>query len=65
MKDVQHIDWLTPDGLEEKLGITKSTQAKLRMRKKIPYVKFGKFVYYDLNEIDELLKTHKIEVSHG
>ncbi|HES59541.1 MAG TPA: DNA-binding protein [Caldithrix sp.] len=61
----QHIEWLTPDQFEQELGISKSTQAKLRMRKKIPFVKFGKFIYYDRREIDEHLQNHKIEVSHA
>lgn len=63
MKD-QHVEWLTPEDLENNLGIKKSTQAKLRMKRLLPFAKFGKFVFYDRKEIDELLKTHRIEVSH-
>ena len=64
MKD-QHVEWLTPDELEDKLGIKKSTQAKMRMKRLLPFSKFGKFVFYDRKKIDEILKNHSIEVSNG
>ena len=56
------IEWLNPSDFEKIYGIKKSTQAKLRMKRTLPFVKFGKFVYYDRQEIDQCLKNHKIEV---
>ena len=61
----QHIDWLTPTEFEKIYRIKKSTQAKMRMRGKLPYCKFGKFVYYDQFEIDALLKNHTIGAKNG
>ena len=65
MKKQEYIEWLTPDDLEKELHIKKSTQAKLRMRRLLPFSKFGKFVYYNRQEIDQLLAKHKIEVSNA
>jgi len=63
MKKQEYIEWLTPQDLENQLGIKKSTQAKLRMKRLLPFSKFGKFIFYDRNEIDKYLMSHKIEVS--
>lgn len=54
--------WLTKDDLVNEFNITKSTQAKLRMERKIPYSKIGgRFIRYDRLEIDKWLENHKIE----
>ena len=45
--------WLSPDEFEEEFGMSKSTQAKYRMDRKLPYVKFGGFV----KQIDELFEA--------
>ncbi len=58
-------EWLNPNDFEKIYGIKKSTQAKLRMRRLLPFSKFGKFVYYDRQEIDQLLVKHKIEVCNN
>lgn len=52
--------WLNPEGLEEELVITTSTQAKMRMKKMIPYSKVGKFIRYDRLKINEWLEKHDI-----
>ena len=52
--------WLTPNELEELFDIKRSTQAKLRMKRKIPFSKFGKFIRYDKYEIDRWLENHKV-----
>ncbi|HIP14421.1 MAG TPA: DNA-binding protein [Sulfurimonas autotrophica] len=57
----KYIEWLTPESFEKIFGIKKSTQAKMRMRRVLPFSKFGKFIYYDRAEIDEHLKNHKVE----
>ena len=53
--------WLSPEDLEKEFGIKKSTQAKLRMKKIIPYSKIGtKIVRYNRNDIDQWLTDAKI-----
>lgn len=45
--------FITPKDLERMFGIKESTQAKLRMDKKIPFIKVGKFIKYDLQDIQQ------------
>ncbi len=52
--------WLTPYELEEEYGILRSTQAKMRMARKLPYSKIGKYVRYNRDEIDQLFKDAKV-----
>jgi hypothetical protein len=54
--------WLSPDDLYAEFGISKSTQAKYRMKNKLPYTKFGGFVKYDRNKIDELFEKHHHDI---
>ena len=54
--------WLTPNELEEEFLISKSSQGKLRMNRRIPFSKVGKFIRYDRVEIDKWLEEHKVEV---
>jgi len=70
-KDKNKVDtiskrWLNPGELFEKYTISKSTQAKYRMRKskiKIPFSKLGgKFIRYDSIEIDKWLENHKVNL---
>lgn len=53
--------WVTPKQLEEKFGIKISTQNVLRSKKKIPYTKFGGFIYYNLEKINALFEEHAVE----
>ena len=46
--------WLDTDELQEEFGILKSTQAKMRMAKTLPYSKIGKYVRYFRPDIDKL-----------
>ncbi len=55
--------WLSPDEFEEEFGMSKSTQAKYRMDRKLPYVKFGGFVKYDRKKINELFEAHHHDVA--
>jgi predicted DNA-binding transcriptional regulator AlpA len=58
--------WLTPEDLELELGIAKSTQAKLRMDRKIPFVKMtARRVIYDRLEIESWLLEKKVETIQG
>ena len=53
--------WLTPEELYEKIRISQSTQAKMRMKNLIPYSKIaGKFIRYDLIKIDEWLEKNNV-----
>jgi len=52
--------WLTPVSLELEYEFSQSTQAKLRMKKKIPYKKIGKFIRYDRIEIDKWIDEHTV-----
>ncbi len=54
--------WLSPDEFYEEFGISKSTQAKYRMNNKLPYTKFGGFVKYDREKIDELFEEHHHDI---
>jgi hypothetical protein len=65
MKETQNTEWLNPDDFEKIYGIKTSTQAKMRMKRLLPFSKFGKFIYYDRQEIDNHLKDHKMEVKNG
>jgi hypothetical protein len=53
--------WATARELSEApYFIGESTQAKFRMNKKIPFYKVGKYIRYDLNEIDNWILNHKV-----
>jgi len=53
--------WLSPEDLEKEFGIKKSTQAKLRMKKIMPYSKIGtKIVRYNRNDINQWLTDARI-----
>lgn len=49
--------WISPAEFEEEFGVCKSTQAKWRMNKKIPYSKFSKIIRYDRERIHELFES--------
>lgn len=56
--------WLNPDDLFQEFGISKSTQAKMRMHRSgsgLPYTKFGKFIRYDRMLIDKWLEEHNVQ----
>lgn len=63
---MEHINrWLSPSDLAEPqpigLNIPESTQAKMRMQKRIPYSKIGnKFIRYDRLELDKWLENHSV-----
>ena len=52
--------WLNSDELEAEYGILKSTQAKMRMAKTLPYSKIGKYVRYNRTEINKLFADAKV-----
>ena len=60
MKYVYNKRWIDTNEFYYKYGISKSSQAKLRMRGLISFSKIGGFVRYDVNEIDEWFEDHKV-----
>lgn len=54
--------WLRPSDLENEFGISKSTQAKKRSKKLLPYSKWGGIVLYDRYKIDEMFEEHSINI---
>jgi hypothetical protein len=54
------VKWINPKVFAEEFGMAITTQAKLRMQRKIPYTKIGGFIYYNRNDIDQWLELHKL-----
>ena len=52
--------WLNSDELEEEFGILKSTQAKMRMARTLPYHKIGKYVRYHRPDINKMFLDAKV-----
>ena len=52
--------WLTPKDLAEEFDSALSTQAKMRMEKRIPYHKIGRYVRYKRVDINQWLDAAKI-----
>lgn len=52
--------WLRPLDLEEKLGMSKSRQARLRCEGKLSYHKLGAYVYYDAEVINQMIADAKV-----
>ncbi len=53
-------EWLNSDELEAEFGILKSTQAKMRMVKTLPYHKIGKYVRYHRPDISKMFLDAKV-----
>ncbi len=63
MKNTENVlqkRWLSPTELEDEFGFSRSTQAKYRMDRKIPFNKLGKYIRYDRYEIDAWLEDAKV-----
>ncbi|ROR39066.1 helix-turn-helix domain-containing protein [Caminibacter pacificus] len=58
-------EWLTPEELQEEYGISIHAQNRMRMERRIPYSKVGKFIRYKRSEIEKWLEDHKIEMVGG
>ncbi len=52
--------WLNANELEAEFGILKSTAAKMRMAKTLPYHKLGKYVRYHRPDIDKMFLDAKV-----
>jgi len=56
--------YLTQDELAEDYAISKSTQSKYRMAKKIPFIKIGgRYIRYKRADIEAWLDSHSVEVA--
>jgi hypothetical protein len=53
--------WINPNEFAEMFGIAKSTQAKMRREKSIPYSKIGGFIFYSVEKIETWLDAHSID----
>ena len=54
--------WLTIQDLKKDYGFGVDSQAKMRMKRKIPFSKVGKKVFYCRFAIDSWLENNKIDV---
>ncbi len=52
--------WLNPHELEVQYGISRSTQAKMRMNRVIPFHKVGKYIRYKREDIDQMFQDAKV-----
>jgi len=55
--------FLTTAELFKEYGFSESNQAKLRMRRAIPFNKIGRYIRYDRIEIDKWIESNKVEVA--
>ncbi|RTJ55832.1 helix-turn-helix domain-containing protein [Campylobacter jejuni] len=53
-------DFLTIQEVITLYSLSKVTQNKYRMQKKIPYIKIGKKIFYEKIKLDEWFKNHTI-----
>jgi uncharacterized protein YfdQ (DUF2303 family) len=53
-------EWLSPKDLEAEFDIKISTQNKMRMAKKLPYSKIGKFVRYSRTKINQMFEDAEV-----
>lgn len=53
-------DFLTIQEVITLYSLSKDTQNKYRMQKKIPYIKIGKKIFYEKIKLDEWFKNHTI-----
>jgi hypothetical protein len=62
MESIENKMYLTKEELENYYGIKVSLQAKLRMEKRIPYVKpaGSKVCLYNKGEIDDWLEEYRV-----
>ncbi len=53
-------EWLTPSELQDEFSIKISTQNKMRMAKRLPYHKIGKYVRYHRPDINRMFLDAKV-----
>ena len=55
------IKWLRSGEVMELLSISPGTLQNLRINGTIPYTKIGGVLYYDADEINSVLKKHRVD----
>ena len=56
-------EWLSPQGVSKRYGISTSTLAKWRMtRKNLPFFKDSRYIKYKVSDIEAYLKKNVVEV---
>ena len=74
LNDIKNESWLTPEQLQNQYGISRTQQAKLRMRRNykdgatkypIPFVKIGKHILYLKADIEEWLLSQRKGAIYG
>jgi len=54
--------WLSPNDLFKEYGFSTSNQDKLRMNRKIPFSKIGRYIRYDRKLIDLWIENNKVDM---
>jgi excisionase family DNA binding protein len=54
--------YITPNEVFLLYGFSRDNQARLRMERKIPYHKMGRYVRYNRDELDNWIKNNKVEM---
>lgn len=54
--------WLNPKELAVEFGFSESNQAKLRMKRLIPFSKAGHYIRYDRHLINSWLESNKVDM---
>lgn len=60
MNDNTQKRWLTPKELFTEFEFSIDNQAKMRMDRKIPFNKIGKYIRYDRIELNKWLESHAV-----
>ena len=53
--------YFSPQELSQYLGIARQTVYEWTSQKKVPFIKLGRLVKFDQREIEEWMKTQRIE----
>lgn len=56
---------LDVQGAARTLGVTTSMIRRLVLEKRIPYFKIGRYVRFDLDDLERFKQAHKVPAAHG
>jgi len=62
---MEHLtEWLNPQEVSKRYGLSTSNLAKWRMtRKNLPFFKDGRYIKYKVSDIENYLENNKVEVA--
>jgi hypothetical protein len=60
-RNTKSVKWLRSGEVMELLSISPGTLQNLRINGTIPYTKIGGVLYYDADEINSVLKKHRVD----